>query len=98
MNSSVEIMGISIPEIRVFKDGDEIIVLHKEPNKSWDQANSLLSFTLPNDGNTYLLGEIGACVNRACFGLDWNKDFDVVFNTEAYRRAVMNIPNFLIGE
>lgn len=90
-----EILAISIPEIRVFKDGDDITILHKEPMASWDDANSLLTFTMPKD---YLDDEIANAVNRACSGLDWEKDFDTVFNKQEYRKAVLNIPNFLMGE
>jgi len=90
MNNMTEIVGICVPEITVFKDGDEIIILHKN-------QDSLLKFTLPPDFNP-MASEISAAVNRACSGLDWDKNFDEVFNHRAYRDAVMNIPSYLIGE
>ena len=85
-----EIFGICVPEITVFKDGDDILILHRN-------QNSLLMFTLP-PGFSPLGNEISAAVNRAVKDLDWDKDFDYVFTHRAYRDAVMNIPSYLIGE
>lgn len=90
MSNCTEIVGICVPEITVFKDGDDILVLHKN-------QNSLLKFTLPL-GFSALNCEISSAVNRAIKDLDWDKDFDYVFTHRAYRDAVMNIPSYLIGE
>ena len=85
-----EVVGISVPEITVYKDGEDILILHKN-------QNSLLKFTLPA-GFDPLMSEISSAVNRAVKDLNWDKDFDYVFTLRAYRDAVMNIPSYLIGE
>lgn len=90
-----EIVGITIPSLRVFHIGEEITVLHREPDQPWEKANSLITFMAPTD---YLTHEIAAAVNRACKDIDWEVGFDTVQSHQAYRRAAMNIPNFLMGE
>ncbi len=91
-----EILGIAIENVKVFKNGDEIMILHRSPGKDWNHADSLLTFTVAVDPMFY---EVSGAVNRAMNieGLDWDQDFEVVFKQEAYRRAVMNVPNFLMG-
>lgn len=87
-----EIIGIAVPQITVFKDGPEITILHKDTN---GETNSLLTFHVPFDPLGY---EITSAVNRALGGMDWENTFDTVFTKQEYRKAVMNIPLFLIGE
>lgn len=89
-----EITGIVSPEIRVFKNDDEITILHKEPNKTWEESNSLLTFTPPWDCLDY---EIKNATNHAIKDLDWCYDFNTVFKTVKYRKAILNVPLFLLS-
>jgi hypothetical protein len=86
-----EISGITITEVRVFQDGDEITILHKDTN---GESNSLLTFTTQNAPES---NDVSEAVNKALAGLDWDDTFDNVYTKQEYRKAVMNIPFILMG-
>ena len=77
----------NVPYITAYILNNEVIILHKN-------LNSLLKFTPPCEVTQE---QLDVAVNTAMSGLDWEEDFDVVFNTEKYRMAVMQVPYLLMS-
>jgi len=76
-----------VPFITAYVLNNEVVILHKN-------QDSLLKFTPPVEVTQE---QLDVAVNTAMSGLDWGEDFDVVFNTEKYRMAVMQVPNLLMS-
>lgn len=78
----------NIPDISFYIDKEEVIIFHKK-------LNSLLKFYTFSDVTAE---RVSAAIDQAMKDLDWSEGFDKIFTTQKYRKALMNVPNILIGE
>jgi len=81
----------NVPHISFYIDEEEneVIIFHKK----WD---SLLKFSSPFVSLTN--EELSAAIDKEMKHLDWSGDITSIYTLQEYRKALMNVPNRLIGE